>query len=607
MIGAEVGRGDEASGTATLCFRTEAQARALVAMAAAIGEALPGSVELLYCRPGISVSGGLEPWLDELIGELCSSHGPEPSLRAVDLDRGALLFDLALRPDRTVFLATDPDDREATAWSYRMLTDSQTGAVLLRGAWPQGVQRVLLGAEAGATRVAAKEFAACVASATGADVVAVATAPAHMRAAGAIRQLDRIADTARSLLDVQTYHSMVPSRSRETALLSACKVEAPDLVVAGVHRGGLAGEFAAARVPHRLLKRCAPPLVLVNAPVRPGLQRVAAAAGRLFDVLPTLPAAERARIYSQVRRSARGDTDFVFMIVAAASLSALGLRLDSAVVIIGAMLVAPLMSPIVAVGLAVAQGDGKLLGMASRSVMRGTVLALAAAFLLGLLLPAGEVTGEMAKRANPSALDLVVAVVSGCAGAYALSRKGVSSSLPGVAIAVSLVPPLATAGVAIAMGEQAVASGSFLLFLVNLAAVATASGVVFVWMGFSPEADHIGRRRTFGKGVAGLGVMLVAVTVPLTWSALQPGHGTEIDAGVEAALAEAGEAFEHLEVLSIEAAREDAVLTLSATIEADGPLAQSDIDAIHARLAAAAEEPVRLTIRTQSTARAAGE
>jgi uncharacterized hydrophobic protein (TIGR00271 family) len=333
---------------------------------------------------------------------------------------------------------------------------------------------------------------------------------------------------------------------------------------------------------------------------------VTAALARVSGVLPTIPAAQRATIYSNVRRSARGDTDFLFMIVASTSLAALGLRLDSPVVIIGAMLVAPLMSPIVAAGLAVAQGDGKLLTMAIRSVLRGIALAIAASFVLGLVLPSGEVTAEMLKRTNPTLLDLGVAIASGSAGAYALSRKGVASSLPGVAIAVSLVPPLATVGMALAMREPDVAGGSMLLFLVNLAAVAATASLMFVWMGFSPEVGRIGRSRTFGKGVAGLGAMLVAVTIPLIWAAIQLGGDGPSQGAAEAALyASADEAGAR--VLEVEVAKVDEGLTVTAAVEVAEPLGANVIAAIHGEVERAAGTTVVLTIRSEIVAEVGGE
>ncbi len=113
------------------------------------------------------------------------------------------------------------------------------------------------------------------------------------------------------------------------------------------------------------------------------------------------------------------------------------------------------------------------------------------------------------------ALDLGVALASGAAGAYALSRKGVSAALPGVAIAAALVPPLATVGIGLSLGQGQIAGGALLLFLTNLVAIIAAGGLVFLWLGFRPLPGQEARTRVFQGGAIGIVLLLVAVTIPL--------------------------------------------------------------------------------------------
>ena len=151
--------------------------------------------------------------------------------------------------------------------------------------------------------------------------------------------------------------------------------------------------------------------------------------------------------------------------------SSLGLLLNSPAVIIGAMLVAPLMSAIVGLGLGVVEGDSHLLVAAAWATFRGMILAILIGVFLGLVIPDASATPEIMARTRPSVLDLGVALASGAAGAYALCRKNVSAGLAGVAIAAALVPPLTTVGIGVALGRGDIAGGALLLLLTNLIAI----------------------------------------------------------------------------------------------------------------------------------------
>lgn len=226
--------------------------------------------------------------------------------------------------------------------------------------------------------------------------------------------------------------------------------------------------------------------------------------------IPKLSDEERVEVYKQVRRGARPKIDFFMMIGLATGIAALGLLLDSPAVIIGAMLVAPLMAAIMGLGLGMIQADVKLLRLAARATLRGMLLAIGMGLLIGFLLPQIDPTpGEIIGRTKPSLFDLGVALISGLAGAYALCRKDMSSSLPGVAIAAALVPPLATVGIGLAWFKMDIAQGALVLFLTNLVAIAAASGLVFFMLGFRPKLARRGRLNIFGGGVITSMILLV--------------------------------------------------------------------------------------------------
>jgi uncharacterized hydrophobic protein (TIGR00271 family) len=224
--------------------------------------------------------------------------------------------------------------------------------------------------------------------------------------------------------------------------------------------------------------------------------------------IPHASEADFADLYSSVRTNARSTPNYVVLTVLSTLLATLGMFADSAPVIIGAMVLAPLMAPIVSLAMAVVRQDVDLLGHGGRTLLLGVAIAVGCATLVTLVTPLQSITGEVAARLKPTLLDLGVAVVSGIAAAYAHARADVARSLAGVAIAVALVPPLAVVGIGVGWGSSAVFSGALLLFLTNLAGIVLAGSVTFLCLGFAPF--HLARR-----GVL-LALLLVGVvSIPL--------------------------------------------------------------------------------------------
>ncbi len=195
-------------------------------------------------------------------------------------------------------------------------------------------------------------------------------------------------------------------------------------------------------------------------------------------------------LYIEILKSASlRDVSFWLQVIFSAGIATLGLVLDSVAVIIGAMLISPLMGPILASGLALATGDLLLAVRAVFNLLLSCLVAVAFALLLVFVLPFKEMTAEIASRTHPNTLDLVVALFSGAVGSIAICRevKGVVTSIPGVAIAVALMPPLCVTGygLGIALGANTaegmrVATGGGLLFLTNLVAITFTAMVVFL-------------------------------------------------------------------------------------------------------------------------------
>jgi uncharacterized hydrophobic protein (TIGR00271 family) len=199
------------------------------------------------------------------------------------------------------------------------------------------------------------------------------------------------------------------------------------------------------------------------------------------------------KIYAQVYATAEiASPNYWAEIVLSAGIATFGLVLNSPAVIIGAMLISPLMGPIMATGLAVAAGDLYLAIKAVGNLLASIVVAIGLSGFIVWLLPFHSATGEILARTNPNLLDLGVALFSGLAGSIAVGRAGGAdgvTTLPGVAIAVALMPPLCTIGFGLGSGVNTrIMGGAGLLFLTNLVAIVASAFVVFLLIGMnSPE------------------------------------------------------------------------------------------------------------------------
>lgn len=211
---------------------------------------------------------------------------------------------------------------------------------------------------------------------------------------------------------------------------------------------------------------------------------------------------------------------FASLIVLSTAIAALGLIADSAAVVIGAMLVAPLMTPILATAAALVHGQVERLVISTSVLIGGIVLAVATGWVLSWVAPgtmtAAELTGELLARTSPSLLDLGIAIAAGLAGGYVLTHPRAGSSLPGVAIAVALVPPLATVGISLQLATLERAEGAFLLFGTNLFAILLSAMVMMLISGFVPPEIRQMARGRVRAGIVVSALALGAVAIPLT-------------------------------------------------------------------------------------------
>ena len=208
-----------------------------------------------------------------------------------------------------------------------------------------------------------------------------------------------------------------------------------------------------------------------------------------------------------------------------------GLISNSTAVVIGAMLVAPLMTPVLAVAAAMVSGwptrQGTFFVVVVAASAGSAFLAWATTELL--VPDSTPISAEILARTSPTLIDVGIALAAGAAGAYATVRKEVGEALPGVAVAVALVPPLATVGVTFALGRTELALGALLLYLTNLAGIVLIGALVFLLTGFAPRLQVISEEKRIRTGIIVAAVAVVVVSIPLgiqTWSSVESNRNT---------------------------------------------------------------------------------
>lgn len=249
---------------------------------------------------------------------------------------------------------------------------------------------------------------------------------------------------------------------------------------------------------------------------KPGLR------DRFYNLFPTLERSDRKNLVERIAVGAEGGVDFIMMMLLASTLASLGLLEGSTAVVIGAMLVAPLMGPLVAAGFALTQGNLRLFRDAIAVCGLGIVIGLGAALFFGAVNPGFEPSMEIEARGDPDVLDLIIALASGMVAAYAMGRPNLAGTIAGVAIAAALLPPLAVVGIGLTNDRLFVAGNAAILFATNLVAIILGASLVFrlfglhVALGSEAVAPRWVRRVTLT-----LALLTVILAMPLLINVLE--------------------------------------------------------------------------------------
>lgn len=210
------------------------------------------------------------------------------------------------------------------------------------------------------------------------------------------------------------------------------------------------------------------------------------------------------------------------MLLLSVAIATFAVLQDSTAVVIGAMLIAPLMTPILGLAGALVNGWRRRSGSAALQVALGVIGAIAVAYLISAWVPAlvaFDSNTQITSRVNPTFVDMLIALCAGAAGAFATVNVRVASSIAGVAIAVALVPPLAVVGLSLEQQRWDDAVGSFVLFMTNFVSIVLAAAVVFVLTGFAESSTLRTNGRQVLSTLAPFGALALVILVPLVFTA----------------------------------------------------------------------------------------
>jgi uncharacterized hydrophobic protein (TIGR00271 family) len=293
---------------------------------------------------------------------------------------------------------------------------------------------------------------------------------------------------------------------------------------------------------------------------------------------------------------------FYIMVAVSTGIACFGLLANSTAVVIGAMLVAPLMTPIFGMSLALVRGDTRLLGRSVQAEVVGVATSVSMGVLLGWMIGDFQSTPEMLARTQPNLFDLLVAVLSGFAGAYALLDEKISPALPGVAIATAIVPPLANSGLCFSIGEVRGGMGSFLLFFANFLSILLVASATFTASGMARIYGERPERREYLRRFSIAIVAFVIITVFLTGALMRSIREQNITNRIYTTLGDELGNLPSAGIDNVHHYTEKNRLFVLANIHTSGTMTPSRVKSMQERLSADIGMPTRLTLRSARVA-----
>ena len=300
--------------------------------------------------------------------------------------------------------------------------------------------------------------------------------------------------------------------------------------------------------------------------------------------------------------SSNPDIDFFILVFLSCTIATFGLITNSATVIIGAMLISPLMSPILSLSMASISGLSSLFKQSLIAMLKGFGLAIGLSSLLAFLtykLPFGalaSISDQVLSRTNPSLIDLLIALAGGAAAAYALAHPQLSAALPGVAISISLMPPICTIGIGIALSQPAIIFGALLLFITNLTAISFSGMMTFATMGFGPK--RAGDNEKISQSVSITLVLVLAISIPLDIFALNTLNEARVFNLARNAIIESASSYTDAILVDLKITSEGEIKKLDAVLRTSRELSHAEVVALQSDIADRLQKPIALELVT---------
>ncbi|MEM9803733.1 MAG: TIGR00341 family protein [Cyanobacteria bacterium P01_D01_bin.56] len=290
-------------------------------------------------------------------------------------------------------------------------------------------------------------------------------------------------------------------------------------------------------------------------------------------------------------RSAEPSSNYITLLFLSGIISTMGLLAGSTATIIGAMIVAPLMGPIMGIAFALSVGNRRLLKRSGVSLLVGCFLTVATAYTFAQTFDLNSLNPEITSRTQPTLIDLVIALAAGAAGSFAQTRRGVANALPGVAIAVALVPPLSVIGIGLALNSHAITLGSTILFATNLVGIIFSGVLVFVWQEYGSLARAKG-----GLLIATL--TLTGLAVPLGLSLKDLLVEAKTRSLVSNLIRRQTITFSQTEIRRLQVNKQDAQLVVSLEVAAPiQSISDRQVELVHGFLEAQLQQSIMLDVR----------
>lgn len=287
-------------------------------------------------------------------------------------------------------------------------------------------------------------------------------------------------------------------------------------------------------------------------------------------------------LFTTLRENAKPASSYLVLMFLSTFIATLGLFSNSSPVIIGAMILAPLMSPIISLSMGVLRQDGQLIRGSLKSIGFGLLVGYLCSVALTWLTPLSLSNAQIQSRTSPNLFDLWVAVGSGVAGAYAHAKKEIAKTLAGVAIAVALVPPLAVSGIGLGWMNWPVFSGALLLLATNLAGMILAAAITFLFLGFSPF-------RLAKKGLIISLVFVLGISIPLAFGFVRMVQESQVIDNLS------GYEMNNVVLRDVEV-RQINPLRLSVKVVTERPLEGEDLEAIKKEIEELVGEEIELEV-----------